>query len=528
VAVGAAFVPLLWPLAAVMAVACAGWSLASRRWPVVTAPAVSVLDAAVVAVAPLLILMPWSFALLRAPGDFLGEAGIARTALSDGGLPARDLLLLSPGGPGLPPVWVMAGFAVAVAALLLPAGRRRVRVAGWLVALAGFAAAVAVSRMTVAAGGARVGAWPGTELAIAGAGLVLATLPAFEWLAVLARRGGGRRLAAVLTLGAAVSAPLLAGGYWLAHGVQGPVQPVSSSVLPAFVASASAGQDRPRTLVLRPSDGMLSYTVVRAVDPSLGTPELTPPAGAAAGLDRAVATLAAANGNYEGNPGQALGDYGIKWVLLPAPVDSTLAQRLNGTAGLIPVSTSPAYDLWQVAGTVARLRVDEPGGAVVALSSGDMSAGPVAAPAAGGTLVLAEPAGGWTATLNGHALTSVVVDGWEQGFMLPAGGGTLVVAHHDLGRHLLVVAELVALLAVCVLALPGKRTDAAVMADTGSRESATAVDLAPWPPVGPDPAPRRAIAAAGSHRAARHGRRGSGGRRGAAEQRDNGAGEDEL
>jgi hypothetical protein len=89
-----------------------------------------------------------------------------------------------------------------------------------------------------------------------------------------------------------------------------------------------------------------------------------------------------------------------------------------------------------------------------------------------------------------------------------------------------VVAELVALLAVCVLALPGKRPDAAAMADTGSREPATAVDLAPLDPTRRAPAPRRAIAASGSHRAARHGRRGAP-RRGAAEWRGNGAGEDD-
>ena len=30
---------------------------------------------------------------------------------------------------------------------------------------------------------------------------------------------------------------------------------------------------------------------------------------------------------------------------------------------------------------------------------------------------------GWTATLNGHRLTPVTLDGWQQAFVVPAGAG---------------------------------------------------------------------------------------------------------
>ena len=88
------------------------------------------------------------------------------------------------------------------------------------------------------------------------------------------------------------------------------------------------------------------------------------------------------------------------------------------------------------------------------------------APAAGGTLVLAEPAGGWKATLNGRALTALAkpFDGWAQAFTLPAGGGRLVVTRDNMARDVSLFAELIAFLAVCGLALPGKRTDAAAEA----------------------------------------------------------------
>ncbi len=50
--------------------------------------------------------------------------------------------------------------------------------------------------------------------------------------------------------------------------------------------------------------------------------------------------------------------------------------------------------------------------------------------------MLAEPYGGWTATLNGRALRPIAtpVDGWAQGFVLPAGGGKLSISRNDLAR----------------------------------------------------------------------------------------------
>jgi hypothetical protein len=100
-------------------------------------------------------------------------------------------------------------------------------------------------------------------------------------------------------------------------------------------------------------------------------------------------------------------------------------------------------------------------GTVTALSSGSVNLSGVTAPAGGGTLVLAEPYGGWTAMLNGHTLKPVAtpVNGWAQGFVLPAGGGHLSITRNDMARMLSLFLELVATLAICLLALPGKRAD---------------------------------------------------------------------
>ena len=233
-----------------------------------------------------------------------------------------------------------------------------------------------------------------------------------------------------------------------------------TQILPPFVAAASAGPDQARTLVLRRDGAALSYAVLRSTDPVLGEPELTGASSAASELDGVVASLAAAAGGDGGDAGQALRQFDIGYILLPAPVDQALASQLAGAAGLIRLTSAPAYDLWQVAGTVARASVIAPGGAAVPVPSGPVGVNTVLAASTSGTLVLAEAAGGWSAALNGKPLAPLAqpVDGWAQGFVLPAGGGRLVITRDDTARDLSLGAEAVAVLLVLALALPGTRS----------------------------------------------------------------------
>jgi GT2 family glycosyltransferase len=506
VALAAAFAPLAWVLGVVFAVA----AVAVRRWLVASDP----LNALIVVVVPFLLLFPWSLHLLGSPSAFLSEAGLSARGLTTAGLSPAALLALSPGGPGLPPVWVTAGFALAVVATVLPVRRTGLVIAGWATAIAGLLAAVLVSRASVTppAGGEPAAGWPGVALAVAALGLLVASAPAAQWLAMIIPNGGGhpspapgdspaqaghaggsaapaappggygrpRRLLACVALAAAASAPLLVAVYWVKDGVRGPVASIGAPLLPAFVSASSAAASGPqyRTLILRPDAGApssggpadgsgglvsggLDYLVVRAGDPTLGEPELAVSPAAETALSREVAALAAPNGADAGDPGLVLGGFGIRYVLLPGPVDPVLAQRLDAALGLVALSKAPTYDIWQVTGPVARARVVAADGTTTALASGTVGMSGVSVPAAGGTLVLAEPYGGWTAKLNGRALTPVKtpVDGWAQGFVLPAGGGRLSLARNDLARVASLIAELIALLVICVLALPGKRAD---------------------------------------------------------------------
>jgi len=241
----------------------------------------------IVAIVPPVLLLPWTFELAGHPAQLLLEVGVQQRGLASPDLPARSLLLLSPGGPGLPPVWVTAGLVLPAFGALLARRRLTVVYAGWGIALAGLVIALVVSRVRVTPppGGPAVSAWPGIAIAVAAAGLLLAAVPLIEaagrplrQVADLIRgrvpRTDWRVLATLAGFAVALSAPVLAAGYWLAGGVGGTVTAAAPQILPAFVAASSAGPDRNRTLVLRPAGGTLSYAVLRDTDPVLGQPEL--------------------------------------------------------------------------------------------------------------------------------------------------------------------------------------------------------------------------------------------------------------
>ncbi len=304
-------------------------------------------------------------------------------------------------------------------------------IAGWGAAIVGLAVAIGVSRLAVtpAAGGPAVPAWPGLALAIVGAGLVLAGASAGDALPRLTGGGNPARLGAVRTARRRGTGPgrvlgAVAVGRVLAHQRgQRAARADRRPGGPGLVSASSASGLQLRTLVLRSAHGQLSYTLQRGLSPSLGDADLLPVASAQHALDNAVATLVAPGGGEADDQGQSLAQFDIGFVLVPAPVDQGLATLLNGVAGLRPVTATSAFALWRLTDLPARARVVEPDGTVVALRSGPTSVSDAPAPAAGGILELAEPAGGWSATLDGRALTQVPSPAGAVGPGVPAAAG---------------------------------------------------------------------------------------------------------
>jgi GT2 family glycosyltransferase len=512
VAVCAAFVPLIWVIAVAAAVVAAVTIGRNRG---------SLINLGITAVVPPVLLFPWTIRVVTQPALLLLEAGIQTPGLAVPGLPARSLVLLSPGGPGVPAYWVTGGILVAALAALLAGRSRRVILAGWGAALVGLAAAVAVSRAVVAAPGAtvRLPAWPGPALAVAAIGLLVAALSAADGVPGLLHRDPGvsswkRGLGRVPVVGlllVACSAPILAAAFWVTNGAGGPLTVVRQQVVPELVAVSSTNGLRLRTLVLRADDGHISYTVLRGAGPSLGEPDLAPDPVTGQALDRAVATLVAPSGGDAADQAAGLAAFDIGYVLMPSPVNADLARLMDGVAGLRPVSSppasgsTPAFELWRLAQTPARVRVVQPDGTITALPSGRLGVNGATAPQAGGTLELAEPSGGWNASLNGHALIAVPspAGAWAQAFRLPPGGGTIIISRPGTERDAALLVELLLLIVVGTLALPGIGAGAAAPAAArGRRPEAAPEASAPGPAVPARRVPALAGARVGGRAAA--------------------------
>jgi GT2 family glycosyltransferase len=426
----------------------------------------------VLVVVPPVLLLPWLPAVVSDPALLLLESGLPGPGLSEPDLSAVDVLLLRPGGPGMPPVLLTAALLLVALGALLRPDRRRPVAAGWVLALTGLTVAVVVSRLDVTAPTLRtpVPAWPGAATLLAGAGLLLAAVTGAEGARrrVAGSSFGWRQPSAVLLVVAAAVAPVLLAGWWAVGGADGPLQRRDPVLLPAFVAAEGDQPNRPRTLVIRSlDDGGLSYALLRSEGPRLGDAELSPPTDAGTGLDRVVADLASGRG---GDAAARLVPYGVRYVLMSRPLDRALARGVDAVPGVTRVSGPAGAILWRIDYPTARLRVLPPGAPVVGSDGSPpaariLPAGQVLASAtvregpAGRLAVLADPRDdGWRARLDGRALPPRTYGGWAQAFELPATGGRLEVTHDQGGRTLLLWLQLAAAALVLLLALPKART----------------------------------------------------------------------
>ncbi|SDH77246.1 glycosyltransferase family 2 protein [Nonomuraea jiangxiensis] len=329
-AVGTAFVPLVYPLYAVLGVLAA---VAFRH---------AIVSMAIALAVPVALLFPWLAELATDPGRFLLEAGLNDPTLVDASPAPESLPALSPGGPGLPPFWVTAGLLVAALAALLMRRQRVIVAIGWGTALYGMLAAVLVSRVTVA--GVRV--WPGVPLAFAGAGLVVLVGLTAHRLSELRVGGGPRRLGAGVVVAVAFSTPLLAAGFWVVNGVRGPLVRDAPDVLPALAAARTTQGER--TLVIKGS----SFTVLHGRTPLLGESELPVASEARTRIG------AAAQGLIGGRGGDAaaLAESGIAMVAVAPPIPAGLARTLDSQPSLRRLSLSETGGgVWALTEPVTRV-----------------------------------------------------------------------------------------------------------------------------------------------------------------------------
>ncbi|MET9910118.1 glycosyltransferase family 2 protein [Streptomyces sp. NPDC006476] len=434
-----AFTPIVWPIALILGVAV----LAARRNDI-TAHGLRFLAQLGT---PLLVLAPWSLTLL--PSGFFKQAGLdyGPSAAS-----ALDLLGASPGGPGTVSGLMLIGIVLAALAALLRSERQSGIWAAWVVALVGLVFAVLSNDST----------WAGPATLVYGIALIAAAaLGADGARARVAEQSfGWRQPVAALIAFASLAGPLLIAGGWMLRGADGPLERRDPTQVPAFVAEESGTRDQARTLVLdSDSTARVGYTLVRGSGARMGDAETAAADGENAQLDKVAANLVAGSGADQADQ---LGKFAVRYVLVHKGAPREITRVLDATPGLSRLSQQGGSALWRVDQEVARATIVSGTGAPQPVAAGPVDihttvpAGPD-----GRVLRLADTAAeGWTATLDGKPLTRTTVDGWAQGFQLPASGGRLDVTYDAPITHTAWLWAQGALAVVLVvLALPGRRRD---------------------------------------------------------------------
>ncbi|MGF0171356.1 glycosyltransferase family 2 protein [Streptomyces sp. Marseille-Q5077] len=453
--ISTAFTPIVWPIALLL-----GLGVLAVRRADITAYGLRFLAQLGV---PLLVLAPWSLSLL--PFGFFQEAGLE---YGSSAASALDLLGASPGGPGTVDGLMLIGIVLAALAALMRSERQFGIRTAWAVALVGLVFAVLSNSST----------WAGPATLVYGIALLAAALLGADGARarVAEQSFGWRQPVAALIAFAAAAGPLLVAAGWMIRGADGPLERRDPVQVPAFVAEESGTRDQARTLVLdSESSAHVGYMLVRGSGARLGDAELAAADGENTKLDKIVANLVAGSGADQADQ---LGAFAVRYVLVHKGAPREVTRVLDATPGLSRLSEQNGSALWRIDRQVSRAAIvagAESGSGSGSAAGGGSGAGepqPVAAGpveihttipsgAEGRVLRLADSADdGWTATLDGKPLTATTVDGWAQGFELPAGGGKLDVTYDDpIGHSAWLWAQGFLALVLVVMALPGRRRD---------------------------------------------------------------------
>ncbi|SCK49247.1 Glycosyltransferase, GT2 family [Streptomyces sp. WMMB 714] len=469
-----AFTPVVWLIALTLAVL-----LVVLRWQGFTGPASDrsgsaagdslqryALRHSVPLVTPMVLLAPWSLSLLASPSNFFAEAGLP---FGGGSASALDLLTLTPGGPGATGGLLLVGVVLAALAALLREERQLAVRAAWAVALVGL----------LYAGLSNSSYWAGPSTLVYGLALLCAAAIGADGAKerVAEQNFGWKQPAAALVAAAAVAAPLVAAVSWMVGGADGPLSRRDPVQVPAFVAEESITRDQARTLVLSgdaPGSSKalsnVSYSLVRGSGARLGDGDLAAAGGDDERLGRVVANLVAGSGADQTTQ---LGGYAVHYVLVRDGAPRQMSRVLDSTPGLTRLSQEDGSELWRVDRAVSRISVvsggnsGEPGSAGSQKAPVPVAAGLVEADTeikpgpSGRVLRIADSADpGWQATLDGTPLKPVTLDGWAQGFRLPADGGRLQLTFEtDMAHTVWLWMQGFLAVVVVVMALPGRRRE---------------------------------------------------------------------
>ena len=398
------------------------------------------------------------------PRTLLAVAGTPAGSGTSAGLDLLGLWPVTPDVTAALPSWIgpVAGQVLVllpVAPVLLgallapllagPAGRTgRLGLLG----AAGVALAVLLARGVPTAAGDGALLTPPLHALLSAALLCLALGAAATFDALARREGGMGRARRLLTstagaLTAAACLVTLVGGVVLLPGAL-QVERTGTGEVPAAAADQGRTDARQRVLVLSQDEdgGVRASLVVGGGDSVLQHSALADARdveavlrGTAADADAAsaavredVAVMLSGASGAATDPGAA--DAAISYVVVQGDrqAQSGLMTALDGSPLLEKVTEGTTGGLWRVVDAAPRAVVVG-GEAPAPLESGLIDAhGTLEASSAERTAVLSERhESGWRATLDGTELAATEVDGWAQGFTIPAGAEGELEIHRE-------------------------------------------------------------------------------------------------
>ncbi|HSV38776.1 MAG TPA: glycosyltransferase family 2 protein [Nocardioidaceae bacterium] len=361
-ALGAAFAPLLLPLAVVVAAGVLGWCYSQNRgaFDELRRP---VLAAVSVAAA---LLLPWALLTWSHDGisSWLLEAGRPASELI-GSLSAWDIVLGRPGESGAP-AWLSVGIAVAAAFALARTDTRSRVLAAWSVLLLGLlaTAVLAGARVSLAATGTEERIWLGVPLLLVqGAAIAAVAIAGTGIREQLAEHAFGWRQpvgAAVAVL--AVVTPAVGLAWWAFSGADGEIDRGPVSAVPEYMTDAVSRDVAQGILVVRGSQSAgFRYLLLREPGLRLGDDAVLPSANDQGPLSEVVGDLAGVPGE---SAAESLRTLGVQFVYAPAPVDQQLSGNLDSLAGVAPASAlAPGSRAWRLEDE-ATLSDEDRGGAL--------------------------------------------------------------------------------------------------------------------------------------------------------------------
>lgn len=414
---------------------------------------------------PLLIWSPWLPTLVAYPGRLL--AGPDAALLPAGpASPVWQLLIGREVGAGLPPLWLgLAVFGLIWLAALLGLGRRPrnpVVVGSWAAAVTALLGSVLLSRLVVAVPptGTSIRPWTGAYLLIAFAALLLAAAAGVDGLAaeLRGRSFGWQQPTSVIAGIVVVTAVLGATGWWIWAGASGPIDRQRLDTLPPYLQNAMLSDAGVRVLAIELDETGTGttparYSVIAGDQLRLGDADRGFAfGGSTAASDQIgdlVQRLVAGTADTDITP--QLRDLGIGFVWASGATTEEIA-RIDNTPELGSASGSLEATVWRLQPAVTRVTLADQGGI-----SGVDALPPVIPPGpADRRLRLGEAADPrWRASIGDSPLAPVDA-GWQQAFVLPAGGGTVSVRLASPVLWLL-IGQGVVLAAGLVLAAPGIR-----------------------------------------------------------------------